>query len=58
MMRAHKKLSSKAIAAVNAVEGLHLSPESKARLAEFETKGLSVEEQIKAIREAYKKQTT
>ena len=53
--QAHKKMSAKAIAAVNAVEGLYLSPESKARLMELE--GLSVEAQIKAIREAYRKQS-
>lgn len=57
MTRSAKKLSAKAIAAINAVEGLYLSTESKLRLDELEAKGLSVEEQINAIREAYKKQT-
>jgi len=50
-------MSVKAIAAINAVEGLSLSPESKARLAELEAKGLGAEAQIKAIREAYRKQS-
>jgi len=57
MTQSQKKMSAKAIAAVNAVEGLYLSPESKARLMELEAKGLSAEAQIKAIREAYRKQS-
>jgi len=48
------KLSAEAIAAINAVEGLCLSEESKARLNKLEAKGLSPDAQIEAIRKAYK----
>ena len=51
------KFTQKAIAAINAVEGLHLSASSKARLNELESKELNPDAQIKAIREAYRKRS-
>lgn len=51
------KFTPEAIAAINAVEGLHLSDVSKARLNELESKGFNPDAQIKAIREAYRKRS-
>lgn len=51
------KFTQKAIAAINAVEGLHLSEQSKARLKQLESKGLNPDAQVKAIREAYRKRS-
>lgn len=47
-------ISDKALAAMNAVEGLHLTADSKKFLADLRSKNLTPEEQRKAIREAYK----
>lgn len=47
-------LTSKAFSAIAAVEGLHLSSASAARLSQFEAKGLSMDERRKAILQAYK----
>lgn len=57
MVNALHKFSPKAIAAINAVEGLYLSEESKARLNDLDSRGLTPEAQIKAIREAYQKRS-
>lgn len=47
-------LTSKALSAIAAVEGLNLKPSSVARLAQFEAEGLSMEERRKAILKTYK----
>jgi len=57
MTKSNLKFSSKEIAAINAIEGLYLSEDSKARLNKLEAKNLSPEMQIEAIRKAYRQQT-
>jgi hypothetical protein len=47
-------LTPKALAAVAAVEGLHLSADSRKRLAKYEAAGLSMDERRRAILQTYK----
>ncbi len=53
-VQASPRLTPKAFAAIAAVEGLHLSASSQARLAQYEADGLSMDERRKAIQQAYK----
>jgi len=46
-----------AFAKISEVEGIRLSAEEEAMLAEFDRKGLSAEERRKAIVEKFKKRT-
>ena len=42
-------------AAISAVEGIRLTPEMERRAAEFERRGLTPEERIRAIVDAHRK---
>jgi len=48
-------LGARAFAAITAVEGLELGPESRARLREMEQQGLGYDDRRKAVLKAYRK---
>jgi hypothetical protein len=48
-------IGRKAFAKISAVEGVRLTPEMKRRAAEFDRKGLSPEERVRAIVAAHRK---
>jgi hypothetical protein len=48
-------IGRKAFAKISAVEGIRLTPAMKARAAEFDRKGLSPEERVRAIVAAHRK---
>jgi hypothetical protein len=49
------RIGRQAFAAISAVEGIRLTPEMKRRTAEFDRKGLSTAERIRAIVAIYRK---
>ena len=48
-------ISRESFAAISAVEGIRLTPEMERRAAEFDRKGLSPEERIRAIMAVHRK---
>jgi hypothetical protein len=48
-------IGRKAFAKISAVEGIRLTPEMKQRAAEFDRKGLSPEERVRAIVATHRK---
>jgi hypothetical protein len=48
-------IGRKAFAKISAVEGIHLTPAMKRRAAEFDRKGLSAEERVRAIVATHRK---
>jgi hypothetical protein len=53
--RVGTRIGRQAFAAISAVEGIRLTPEMKRRTAEFDRKGLSTAERIRAIVALYRK---
>jgi hypothetical protein len=53
--RVGTRIGRQAFAAISAVEGIRLTPEMKRRTAEFDRKGLSTAERIRAIVAIYRK---
>lgn len=51
------EVSDETVDAVNAVEGIYLSAESKARLAKLEASNLTAAEQREVVRQAYREKT-
>jgi hypothetical protein len=49
------RIGRQAFAAISAVEGIHLTPEMKRRAAEFDRRGLTAAERVRAILAIYRK---
>jgi hypothetical protein len=49
------KIGREAFATITAVEGMELTPAMKRRAAEFDHKGLSAEERVRAVIAAHRK---